>query len=108
MFKQLFLPCSTANKEVIKAIRHNKKYAPMKILKHTAQSKSIQFQKHEKIFLVIPVTKRKRHIQVHLDKHFQLVRYLYGKRGFKHLPWVTHWNKIKPKVSLKEDVHSST
>ena len=77
MFNQLLSPYPTKNKELIKAIRKNKKITPMRVIQSTSKRKSILFQKEDKTALVIPCrTRKNEHTQIHLDKHFQLVKYI--------------------------------
>ena len=83
MFNHLLSPFPTKNKELIKAIRQNKRTTPMRVIKLTSHRKSMLFQKSEKTAFVIPITKRTEHLQIHLDKHFQLVKYMWRKRNFK-------------------------
>ena len=83
MLKQLLPLYPTKNKELIKVIRKNKKITPMKVIISTSNRQSILFQKPEKTVLVIPITKRTEYFQIHLDQHFQLVKYIWRKRNLK-------------------------
>ena len=83
MIKPLQSLYQTKNKELIKVLRKNKKITPMKVIISTSNRQSILFQKPAKTVLVIPIAKRTEHIEIHLDKHFQLVKYMWRKRNFK-------------------------
>ncbi len=59
-----------------KIIRNNKRSKPIKINMMKKNRLSVQFQDDKKTSLVIPRKCGKYHIQLHLDKHFQLVKYM--------------------------------
>ncbi len=70
-------------KDYIKILRINKSFKPIKINRRTKNSLSIQFQNNKKTALVIPRACGKYHIQIHMDKHYRLVKFMRRKLNLK-------------------------
>ena len=63
-------------KDYTKIIRNNKSIRPIKIIMMKKHRLSIQFQDNKKTSLVIPRKCGKNHIQIHIDKHYKLVKFM--------------------------------
>ena len=74
--KQCMLTHNSLTKDYVKILRKNKNIKPIKINKRNKNRLSIQFQDEDKTSLVIPRRCNSYHIQLHLDKHHKLVRYI--------------------------------
>lgn len=83
MFNQLLSPYPTKNKELIKIIRSNKNIKPIRLIKSNSNRKSLQFQRLDKTSLVIPISLKNEHIQIHVDEYYQLVKLMWSKRKWR-------------------------
>ena len=63
-------------KSYVKFIRSNKKFKPIKHNRYYKDGLSLQFQKNNKCSLIIPKRCGNYHIQIHLDKYFQIVKFM--------------------------------
>lgn len=63
-------------KDYIKILRENKKFTPIRNNKYYKDGFSLQFQKNLKTTLIVPKKCGVYHIQIHLDKNYQLVKFM--------------------------------
>lgn len=76
---------TSLTKDYIKILRINKSLKPIKINRRTKNILSIQFQNNKKTALVIPRVCGQHHIQIHIDKHYRLVKFIRRRLNLKHL-----------------------
>lgn len=74
--KQCMMKHKSLTNDYVKILRINKHIKPMKINKMKKNRISIQFQDDKKTYLVIPRRSNHYHTQIHLDKHYRLVKYI--------------------------------
>lgn len=70
-------------KDYVKFIRMNKKYRPIKVIEKNKKRYFVYCQKLEKTQLCIPTIFQSKHVQLHIDQHFQLVYFSYKKLKIK-------------------------
>lgn len=63
-------------KTYIKIIRTNRYSRVIKVNKQNKKWLSLQFRKDEKMWMIIPYTSKCYKIQIHIDKHYKLVKFM--------------------------------
>lgn len=95
----------THRKTFVKLLRDNKRFKVMKNNKFYKDGCSLQFQSRDKETLIITKPCRKFNIQIHVDKYFQLVKFMKirTKKRYKFINQTNRFTRAQKKREYRNE-----